>query len=249
MLERHEELKTLNAIDASDPVKILNAIEKQKSVWQVQDVERFMAKHTPHEKLEEVRAKFWEQSGIVKLQVEVPGRSQFAATQLQDAGKFTTIRVLEEEKQILRRCDKINDIEHIKLKEKHLEKFSGSFNGEQYRAFQTLSGRSGMAILEGYAGTGKSYVLEALKDAYEAKGIKVRGFGPDNATANLLADKGFNSENVPRFLHAAHHGRREIGKRELWVVDEAGKLGNQSLNELCRLAHENKAQLILAGDS
>jgi Ti-type conjugative transfer relaxase TraA len=249
MLERNEELKTLNAIEASNPIKILNAIENSKSVWEAQDVDRFMAKHTPMEKLAEVRDQFWRLEDIVKLQVKVPGKSQFAAAQLQDTDKFTTIKVIEEEKQIIRRCDHINDIDHIKLKDNHLEKFSGSFNGEQYQAFRTLSGRSGIAVLEGYAGTGKSYVLAALKDAYEAKDIKVRGFGPDNATSNLLKDKGFNSENVPRFLHAAHHGHRDIGKKELWIVDEAGKLGNQSLNELCRLAYENKARLILAGDS
>ncbi len=103
--------------------------------------------------------------------------------------------------------------------------------------------------MEGYAGTGKSYVLEALKESYEAKGIRVRGFGPDNATANLLKEKGFNAENVPRFLYAQEHGHREIKFKELWIVDEAGKLGNQALNELCRVAHAHKAKLILSGDS
>ena len=248
MLDHHEELKTLNALDASDPVKILNAIEKQKSVWQPQDVERFMAKHTPHEKLEEVRAKFWQQSDIVKLQVEVPSNSFSIPNHFKDTGKFSTIRVIEEEKQITRRCDKINDVEHINLKDKHLNKYIDRFNCEQQDAFKMLAGRQGLYVLEGYAGTGKSYVLAALKDAYEAKGVTVRGFGPDNATANLLKDKGFHAENVPRFLYATEHGHRNISKKELWIVDEAGKLGNQSLNELCRLAHENKAKLVLAGD-
>ena len=246
MLERHEEIQKQNAIDASDPAKILKAISGSKAVWQVQDVERFMAKHTPPKKLKEVRDLFWKQTDIVKLRSwnkdqRVPG--------YKDNGKFTTLEVIEEEKQIVRRCDKINDIEHIKLKEKHLEKFSNSLSPEQLQAFKTLSGREGLYVLEGYAGTGKSYVLEALKQAYQAKGVTVRGFGPDNATANLLKEKGFNAENVPKFLYAQEHGQRDIKSKELWIVDEAGKLGNQALNELCRVAYANKAKLILSGDS
>ncbi|MGE0198256.1 MAG: AAA family ATPase [Pseudobdellovibrionaceae bacterium] len=246
MLERHEEIQKQNAIDASDPAKILKAISGSMAIWQVQDVERFMAKHTPPEKLEEVRDLFWKQTDIVKLR---SWNKNQRVPVYKDNGKFTTLEVIKEEKQIVRRCDKIKDIEHIKLKEKHLEQFSNSLSPEQLQAFKTLSGREGLYVLEGYAGTGKSYVLEALKQAYQAKGFTVRGFGPDNATANLLKEKGFNAENVPRFLYAQEHGHREIKSKELWIVDEAGKLGNQALNELCRVAHAHKAKLILSGDS
>ena len=246
MLERHEEIQKQNAIDASDPAKILKAISNEKAVWQIEDVERFMAKHTPCEKLEEVRDLFWKQTDIIKLQEQY---QEYGYTNHKDIGKFTTIEVLEEEKQILRRCENINDVEHIKLKDKHLDKFSVMLNKEQMQAFRSLSGRSGIGILEGYAGSGKSHVLEALKDVYESRGVTVRGFGPDNATANLLKEKGFNAENVSRFLYAQEHGQRDIKKKELWIVDEAGKLGNQAINELCRVAQNQKAKLILAGDS
>jgi len=243
LLQQHQELKTLNALEASDPVKILDSLENTRSVWQECDVERFMAKHTPLEKIDEVRELFWQQEGIIKLQI----RSDSRYSGDKDLGKFTTLKVIEEEKQILRRAQKILDFSHDKINPDC--KAAALLNNSQHEAFKKLSKREGLAILEGYAGTGKSYVLSALKDAYEGKGVTVRGFGPDNATANLLKDKGFsNAENVPRFLYAEHHGYREIKNKELWIVDEAGKLGNESLNELFRLAHINKAKLVLAGD-
>lgn len=246
MLERHEENLKQNALDASDPAKILNAISSEKAVWQVQDVERFLSKHTPPEKVEEVRDHFWRLNDIVKLQEPY---QKYGHTRYRDNGKYTTLEVLKEEKQILRRCENINDVEHIKLKDKHLDKFSDNLNPEQLQAYRSLSSRSGFGILEGYAGSGKSHVLAALKDVYESRGVTVRGFGPDNATANLLKEKRFNAENVPRFLYAQEHGLRDIKKKEVWIVDEAGKLGNQALNELCRVAQNHKAKLILAGDS
>jgi Ti-type conjugative transfer relaxase TraA len=243
MLQQHQELKTLNALEAGDPAKILASLENTKSVWQEHDVERFMAKHTPLEKIDEVREQFWQQEEIIKLQIKSDNRYSSD----KDLGKFTTLKVIEEEKQILRRAQKVLDVTHAKIKpECKATKF---LNNPQHEAFKKLSTRESLAILEGYAGTGKSYVLTALKEAYEAKGVTVRGFGPDNATANLLKDKGFSyAENVPKFLYAEHHGYREIQNKELWIVDEAGKLGNESLNELLRLAHVNKAKLVLAGD-
>jgi DNA replication protein DnaC len=231
MLERHEEIQKQNAIDASDPAKILKAISNEKA---------------PTEKLEEVRDLFWKQTEIVKLKEPY---QEYGNTRYRDNGKYTTLEVLQEEKQIQRRCTNINDVEHIKLKDKHLDKFSNSFSPEQLQAYRSLADRSGIGILEGYAGTGKSHVLAALKDVYESRGVTVRGFGPDNATSNLLKEKGFNAENVPRFLYAQEHNARDIRKKEVWIVDEAGKLGNQALNELCRVAQNHKAKLILAGDS
>jgi AAA15 family ATPase/GTPase len=42
-------------------------------------------------------------------------------------------------------------------------------NNPQHEAFKTLSGIEGLAIIQGYGGSGKSYVLEAIKKAYEVK--------------------------------------------------------------------------------
>ncbi len=239
-LKEYELRIELNTEEAKDPAKILKAVSGSQSVFSQEDVDRFMEKHTAVGSLQETREKFWKQKDLVQL----------LDPQTKEAnGFYTTQEVLKEESRILRYSERLHDNTHIKLKNKHLNKFSSSFNIEQQQAYTKLAGREGLSILQGYAGTGKSHVLAALKDAYEAKGITVRGFGPDNATANLLKEKGFNAENVPRFLHAKHHKVRDLKAKEVWIVDEAGKLGNKSLSELLRCADTHKAKIILAGDS
>ena len=91
--------------------------------------------------------------------------------------------------------------------------------------------------------------ITPLREKFEEHGIRVRGFGPDNATAKLLMAKGFQAENIPKFLHGAFHNQRDLSKKEVWVVDEAGKLGNRSLLELLRLADKHHVKVILAGDA
>src|SRR6202012_2660867 len=54
---------------------------------------------------------------------------------------------------------------------------------EQTAAFRHGTGSEGLALIDGQAGTGKSYTLAAVREAYEAEGRTVIGLGPTNAVA------------------------------------------------------------------
>ena len=105
--------------------------------------------------------------------------------------------------------------------------------------------------MKGTPGTGKSHLLVALKNAYESKGYTVRGFGPDNATVNVLKSKGIaTSENVHRFLYSIKKKNSiQLEKKEVWIIDEASKLANKPLAELLKVAEKYKAQVIFSGNS
>ena len=49
-------------------------------------------------------------------------------------------------------------------------------------------------------------------------------------------------------LFKLRHGRFELPKYSLLVVDEAGMIGNEDYHELMRVAATRKCNLILAGD-
>ena len=148
--------------------------------------------------------------------------------------------------------DRINSKESLKADREHaIKTHTEKLNAEQKRAFENILSGKRLSLIEGHAGVGKSYLLAALKNAYEANGYHVRAFGPDNATAEILRGKGFsNSENTYRFLFSHNRGQREVSsKNEVWIIDEAGKIGNRPLVEMMRLAEKNKVQLILSGCS
>lgn len=235
-LAEHAKLKNLNALEAQDPEKILMAITARQSTFTRDDVDRLMAKHTPSGVIDSVKDAFWKQESIMNLKDKET---------LKPTENFSSREVIEEEKRILRLCTRLDRQSHFNIKDFSVKR---SLNEEQQEAFQLTLKSKGISCIQGYAGTGKSHLLAALKEKYEQHGIKVRGFGPDNATVKLLKEKGFQAENVPKFLHANHHGCRDIGKKEVWVVDEAGKLGNLSLVELLKLANKHHAKVILAGD-
>lgn len=236
-LIEHEERRELNILEAQDPEKILRAITSRASTFTRDDVDRFMAKHGLTAAIGDVKTAFWKQENIIAL---------IEKETLKPTEKFSTLEIIEEEKRIFRLCTRLERQNHFNFKDFSVKR---PLNEEQQQAFNGALRSKGLSCIQGYAGTGKSHLLAALKEKYEQHGIKVRGFGPDNATAKLLKEKGFQAENVPKFLHANHHGSRDIGKNEVWVIDEAGKLGNRSLLELLKLANKHHAKLILAGDA
>lgn len=81
-----------------------------------------------------------------------------------------------------------------------------------------------LSCIQGFAGTGKSRVLAAIRDAYETAGFTVRGLGPDNATAKVLHDDcGFSkADNVYHFSFVHHH-KPNIGRRRYgyWMKPES----------------------------
>lgn len=242
LLEEHEKRLELNEIAASDPQNILNAITKRQSVFTKDDVERFILKHTPADKTPDLIKGFWTQEELVQLRDKQS--HEFVS-------KFTTKAVLNEERQILRLADRISNKTQKQVPESIQMQFTKNLTQEQRRAYKNILSGEGLCCIQGYAGVGKSYLLKALKDAYEERGLNVRSFGPDNATANVLKEKGFSSaENLYRFLYSHKHGLRNLHKGfEVWVLDEAGKVGNKPLLEFLKLAEKKGVKMILAGDS
>ena len=62
---------------------------------------------------------------------------------------------------------------------------------EQTRAFRHATGAEGLALIDGQAGTGKSFTMAAIREAYEAPGIASSAWRPTNKVAKNMANDGF----------------------------------------------------------
>ena len=83
-------------------------------------------------------------------------------------------------------------------------------------------------MLVGRAGTGKTYTLAAVADAYRAAGWTVVGVAPSaRAARELEHGAGIAAFTVPRFHH--HIDRHPLTAATVVVVDEAGMCGTVDL--------------------
>jgi len=234
-LENQERIE-LNAELAKDPQQILQAITKYQSVFSPDDVERFIDKHTPEDFIESVKESFWKQEEIIQMLDKKTGEK---------LDLFSAQEVIGEENHLA----KLGDILQSR-KAKFLPIVSPQrLNEEQRKAFYALMKGEGLMTLQGFAGTGKSYVLGAVAKAYEEGGKEVYALGADNAAAGALQEKGLDAQNVYSFLYKDHFSKENISKGSVIILDEAGKLGNGPMTELLKFAARKKAIVILSGDS
>lgn len=248
ILDLNENRQDISKLMSMDPDNILKKLTENKSVFTKSDVEFFLHKNIESSEISQVREEFWKSEKIVQL---------FDKRTHQATAIFSTMEVIEEEKKILRLADRIHQQSAYKTK---LKETTNVLSGEQQLAFDQIISGKALSFIEGLAGTGKSFLLAALKDHYTANGYKVRGFGPDSATVKVLKEKGFTEVcNVHHHLFKNYFSNKKsvtgakkgivADGKEVWIVDESSKLGNRPLLELLKLAEAHNIQIIFSGNS
>ncbi|MDE1162004.1 MAG: MobF family relaxase [Acidobacteriaceae bacterium] len=77
--------------------------------------------------------------------------------------------------------------------------------------------------LQGYAGSGKTTTLKAIREGAERGGYAVEGFAPTNRAANQLREAGVNAETLQKFLTrgGSAQGVSDPEAKRLFMVDES----------------------------
>lgn len=237
----------------ADPQIGLDALTAHQSVFTRRDIERFVMGHTDSaEQFERAMHGLMQSPQLLVLHTpEARGEATREVTR--EALRFTTQTVLQIETQLLQSTDRLQGqrAAHA-VPEAALEqgRAGRSFNDEQARAFEVLTGDERLAIVHGAAGTGKSYVLAGMREAYEAAGFQVHGAILQGKTADdLERDSGIRSRTMHSFLRAVDKGELQLDARSVIVVDEAGLVGSRQTAQLLAHAERTGARVRLVGDT
>ena len=168
--------------------------------------------------------------------------------------RYSTRTVLEAELHVLRAAQGLVDNKGHAISDDARARVLGgtafqSMTREQARAFRHATGAEGLAIIDGQAGTGKSFTTTAIRQVYEQAGYRVIGLGPTNAVAEDLRGDGFgHAATVHSELFRLNNDRTSWNRRTVVMVDEAAMLDTKLMAMITAHAHEAGAKLILTGD-
>ncbi len=112
------------------------------------------------------------------------------------------------------------------------------------------SGEARVRVMEARAGTGKTFALEAVREAYEASGTPVIGTAWQGQAADVLQrDAGIPSQTTALLLERLSRGDDDvIPAGSVIVCDEASMMPTRALERLAVEAAQRCARLILVGD-
>jgi Ti-type conjugative transfer relaxase TraA len=245
IVERAEIIRQANQEAARDPEKVLAALTRNNATFTERDLDRFLTKQLGEDGQEgkkEVRAAVLKSRDLVPLHDRETGEL---------AGRFTTREVREQERSAMAAAGGLSRQKTGAVRERSAEaaKAERTLRPDQAEAFEYAIGAGHLKLIEGRAGTGKSYTLAAIRDAYERDGKRVIGLAPTNAVAQDMAADGFKeARTVHAALFAIKNGRTELDKRAVLIVDEAAMLDTKVTGELLLAARQAGAKVILAGD-
>jgi conjugative relaxase-like TrwC/TraI family protein len=109
----------------------------------------------------------------------------------------------------------------------------------------------GVSVVEGRAGTGKTFALGVARHAWQLGGYRVLGCAPTGIATMSLEAEGFEeTATVDRLLGELdrHSAGEVLGDRSVLVVDEAGMVGSRKLARLLDHAQRAGAKVVLVGD-
>ncbi len=236
---RSQMLQKANQELAKDPGNVLEALTRNQAVFSQRELEIFLKKHVPVEERGQIFEKVLSHPTVLPLYDKETGNA---------TGSFTTREVRAEEEKLIRFTDAIAKKSTPCLAAESTQE--KTLSEEQQKAYElcVTSGQN-LSLVQGRAGVGKSYVLNAIREAHEENGYRVLGLAPTHKVATDLRESGFKeAKTCHAFLFAFKNGRENLHSNTLVVVDEAGMLGTELSVELFHAVKTSGAKLILVGD-
>jgi len=257
---RAEALRTANEAAARDPEQVLAALTRNNATFTERELDRYLAKHLgpgtagatgPDRTPDKAHAR-----DIAAAKAAVMGHKDLLVLHDREtgelAGRFSTRTVREQERVALSDGAAVaGNGHHQGVKARHQEAAlaTRTLREDQRAAFEHAVAAGGLKLIEGRAGTGKSYTLAAVREAHEAAGSRVVGLAPTNAVAQDLKGDGFTEAGtVHAALFGIKNGRTSWDRRTVVVVDEAAMLDSRVTGEVLAEAKRAGAKVVLAGD-
>jgi len=229
-----------------DPAIGLDALTRQQATFTQRDLAKFAHRHSDgQEQFERVLCAMRHHHSVIALGRD--GRNE---------ERFTTRAMLSTEQRLVR------DADHLAASREHgvsrgdaavalaAEAARGvRLSGEQRAAFDHVLRAPGLALVVGYAGTGKSTMLGAAREAWEGAGYQVRGAALSGIAAeNLEGGSGVASRTLASLEHGWARGFDRLTPRDILVLDEAGMIGTRQMERVTAEVTRAGAKLVLVGD-
>lgn len=251
-IEHTKAIRSETAISASQLLPLTTIIERiveKQSVFRLQDLYAIVAEEAQWQGVDLKGIESTVQYVISQNEVVSLGRDSL------NNQIFSTPAIIAHEKELVRIAGQLHQNVHFQLSENVIDTaikkqtLSQGFplSDEQAEGVFSVC-QTGLDILQGAAGAGKSTSMQAVKIAYESVGFEVIGATVARQAANQLEDEtGIKAHTLAKLLQDIERERIKLDNTVL-LVDEAGQLPSIELRHLMTAVYKANGKLILVGE-
>lgn len=162
---------------------------------------------------------------------------------------YTTPVHLQREQEILQQLNNGRHTDKILAEPELMQKLAQTtLNPEQQQAVShILSTEHAIVGIQGYAGTGKSFMLNSAIALATEQHKTVVLLAPYGAQVKSLKDDGMDASTLASFLNSPKR-QDAIGKDSVVIVDESGVINTKQMHQLLKIAEQQQAKVVLLGD-
>jgi Ti-type conjugative transfer relaxase TraA len=246
-IEQHREIAARNGQRIIvDPRVALDAITHQQATFTNRDLAMFVHRHSDgREQYDAVMGAVRASPELVELGKDGRGEDRFTSRDM-----IETEQRLQRAAEIMaeRERHRVSDADREGALARALDR-GFALSSEQRTAFDHVTGARDLDVVIGYAGTGKSAMLGAAREAWESAGLEVRGAALSGIAAEGLENgSGIASRTIASMEHGWAQGRDLLTSRDVLVIDEAGMVGTRQMERVLSHAAEAGAKVVLVGD-
>lgn len=231
------------------PEAALAVITNEKSVFDRTDVARTLHRYIENpDDFQAAFAKAMASPALVELcpeQRDESGRTIVGA-------RYSTKEMVAVERQLAESADRMAGGHSFAVAGRNVEQAiaARAFLAEEQRdAIRHITGPERISSVVGLAGAGKSTMLDAAREAWEAQGYRVHGAAlAGKAAEGLEESSGIASRTLASWERGWERGYDRLGPKDIFVVDEAGMVGSPQLSRVIAQADRAGAKVVLVGD-
>lgn len=243
----------------AEPTIALDALTSKSSTFTKRDVQKFLMTHTDGaDQFTEAYNRVLSSLHAVNLEGERMTTSDMRAVEQSIIDRVERMQSAPKAQNF---SDRMSDIKNQKtfdkvLNEMHQRSHSKGrvVESEQEQAYKLLTSKERIVSVNGAAGTGKSFVLESVNDAYKRAGYNVQGLALQGVTAESMErDAGIQSRTFASMI-ATLDAEQEKGKvssfnnKTVIVIDEAGMVGSRDMERILAEAEKQGSTVRMVGD-
>jgi Ti-type conjugative transfer relaxase TraA len=232
-----------------NPKLVLDLITREKSVFDERDVAKILYRYIDDADLfQSLMVRIILHPDTFRLERE---RIEFA-TGVRLPAKYTTRDMIRVEAEMANRAiwlsqrssHGVRDAALVAMFKRH-----DRLSDEQRTAIEHVAGAERIAAVVGRAGAGKTTMMRAAREAWEAAGYRVVGGAlAGKAAEGLEKEAGIVSRTLSSWELRWNQGRDQLDSKTVFVLDEAGMVSSRQMALFVEAVTKAGAKLVLIGD-